>query len=327
MKFKCEEEQDGECICEETVKKVADHLTSRLSPREQNNETMSIPQRCSEQVDNGDKRQQDDGISSLSQCANDVNGNKNVRNNRNNWRIQVSSFALKSVNPIRQTVESLKVQPNPNKSFIPLSIGDPNFFGNLLPHETIARELERVMKENKSWGYYASSGMQCAREAIAQYVSVAGAPVTASDIYVTSGGSHALDLCISLFARSTGNILIPRPGFPLYRTLAEAHGVQCKFYELNPHDGWKIDLNSLIDAIDENTLAIVYNNPSNPCGAVYSADHMRQLLTVASDHCLPIIADEIYEGMVFDSINTPFVPIASLTTQVPVLSCRGLTKR
>ena len=325
MKFKSEDEmEEAECMCEETVKRPADHLTSssiviRVNACCCGKDNKTCGQLEHVQSDEPSVQEKD------SSARSDLKRGREDK--QKNWRIQVSSFALNSINPIRQTVESLKVQPNASKSFIPLSIGDPNFFGNLLPHPIIARELKRVMDENKSWGYYASSGMECAREAIAQYISVPGAPVTASDIYVTSGGSHALDLCISLLARSTGNILIPRPGFPLYQTLAKAHGVQCKFYNLNPHDGWKIDLKDLTDAIDENTLAIVYNNPSNPCGAVYSVEHMHQLLTIAQDHCVPIIADEIYEGMVFDSINTPFVPIASLTTQVPVLSCRGLTKR
>lgn len=256
-----------------------------------------------------------------------VNDSIEIRPSGKNWNIRVSDFALKSINPIRQIVESLNVKPNPSKSFIPLSIGDPNFFGNLLPHQVTVSELSRVMREGKNWGYFPSSGLEETREAIAKYISVAGAVVTSKDIYLASGGSHALDLCISLFASPGANILIPRPGFPLYQTLALAHGIECKFYDLNPADGWKVDLDHLERQIDSNTVAIVYNNPSNPCGAVYSVDHIKDILAVAADACVPIIADEIYERMVFDSINMPFVPIASLTSQVPVLSCRGLTKR
>lgn len=69
----------------------------------------------------------------------------------------------------------------------------------------------------------------------------------------------------------------------------------------------------------------MYNNPSNPCGSVYNDHHMREIIDVAADSCLPIIADEIYENMVFTGHS--FTPIASLTDEVPVLSCRGTTKR
>ena len=51
--------------------------------------------------------------------------------------------------------------------------------------------------------------------------------------------------------------------------------------------------------IDENTVAIVVNNPSNPCGAVFTPDHLTAILEIADRHCLPIIADEIYDYFVF----------------------------
>ena len=93
--------------------------------------------------------------------------------------------------------------------------------------------------------------------------------------------------------------------------------------------------------IDENTAAIIVNSPSNPCGSVFSVAHMKQILSIAEQYKVPIIADEIYDNFVFPGqvfipvtsftshriILQTYVPIASLTTTVPVLSCGGLTKR
>ncbi len=59
-----------------------------------------------------------------------------------------------------------------------------------------------------------------------------------------------------------------------------------------------IDLEHLASLIDENTAAIVVNNPSNPCGSVYSKEHLKDILTVAEYYHLPIIADEVYGDMV-----------------------------
>jgi len=121
------------------------------------------------------------------------------------------------------------------------------------------------------------------------------------------------------------NILVPRPGFPLYRTLAEGLGIRTKFYDLNPECGWEVDLEHLESQIDDQTAAIVVNNPSNPCGSVYSRSHLDAILQVAQRNFVPIIADEIYDYFVFPGHD--FFPIASLTDQVPVLTCGGLTKR
>ena len=76
--------------------------------------------------------------------------------------------------------------------------------------------------------------------------------------------------------------------------------------------------------IDERTRAILVNNPSNPCGSVYSEAHLSAILRVAEAHRVPIIADEIYENMCFG--NNKFYPMASLTETVPILTVGGLAK-
>lgn len=65
-----------------------------------------------------------------------------------------------------------------------------------------------------------------------------------------------------------------------------------------PELGWEIDLDDLKKQIDESTAAIVINNPSNPCGSVFSRDHILDILDIAARYYVPIIADEIYEHMV-----------------------------
>jgi len=68
----------------------------------------------------------------------------------------------------------------------------------------------------------------------------------------------------------------------------------------------------------------VINNPSNPCGSVFNKQHLLQILGVAERHNLPILADEIYGGIIFK--GSKFWPIASLTNTVPVLSVGGIAK-
>merc|ERR1712123_567473 len=72
-------------------------------------------------------------------------------------------------------------------------------------------------------------------------------------------------------------------------------------------------------------MGIIVNSPSNPCGSVFYPAHLKRILAIAEEYKVPIIADEIYDNFVFP--GETYVPIASLTTTVPVLSCGGLTKR
>jgi tyrosine aminotransferase len=67
---------------------------------------------------------------------------------------------------------------------------------------------------------------------------------------------------------------------------------------LQPERGWEVDTAHLEQQIDASTAALVVSNPSNPCGSVYSRQHLRAILQVARAKFVPVIADEIYEHMV-----------------------------
>ncbi|XP_034190755.1 tyrosine aminotransferase isoform X2 [Osmia lignaria lignaria] len=244
---------------------------------------------------------------------------------RERWNVEASEIARNTHNPIRSIVESLVVEPNPAKSVIALSIGDPTTFGNLKPPKEAIDAVQESLLSQSYNGYAPSTGYQMAKEAVAEYSSSEFVDVDPKDVILCSGCSCALDLCITALARRDQNILIPRPGFSIYRTLAEGLGITVKSYELRPEFGWEIDLNDLESQIDESTAAIIINNPSNPCGSVFSRNHTLDILDVAARYYVPIIADEIYEHMVFP--GRTFHSLASLSNEVPILSCSGLTKR
>ena len=96
-------------------------------------------------------------------------------------------------------------------------------------------------------------------------------------------------------------------------------------YRLNPLKDWEIDLEHMEAQINQKTKAILINNVGNPCGNVFSREHILDILKIAERHQLPIISDEIYEFFVFPGVE--YFSIAELSKYVPVLSCSGLTKR
>ena len=96
-----------------------------------------------------------------------------------------------------------------------------------------------------------------------------GDNLTANDVILCSGCSCSLDLCISALGNAGQNILVPRPGFPLYTTLANGLGIKTKEYNLLPDQDWQVDLHHMESIIDDDTVAILINNPSNPCGKTY----------------------------------------------------------
>ncbi|KAL3860323.1 hypothetical protein ACJMK2_010462 [Sinanodonta woodiana] len=248
-----------------------------------------------------------------------------AKNVCSSWNVPSSQFAKNTFSPIITIVDGMKLTPNPEKEMIALSIGDPTVFGNLVVPIQAEESVIEAVKNKKFNGYGPSFGIEKARAAIAQYSSREGYTITAKDVILTSGCSGALDLCISCLCDPGRNLLIPRPGFTVYKTLADSHGIIVKSYNLLLNKSWQVDLTHLESLIDDKTAAIVVNSPSNPCGSVYSKEHLIEILNLAEQYKIPIISDEIYEHFVYSG-NT-YYPIASLTETVPVLSCSGLTKR
>ena len=279
------------------------------------------------------------------------------------WDVQASSYARRTVNPIRAIVDNMKAPANPPKPIIPLTIGDPTAFGNFKTPDIFVNGVVAAVRSFDYNGYTNSQGVAAARRAVAEGFTTPEAPVREEDVIIASGCSGALEIAIKAFVSEGDNILLPRPGFSLYQTLTESNNGVCKFYDLVPERNWEADLASLEAAIDDRTRVILVNNPSNPCGSVYSKEHVLDILAIAERHRLPIIADEIYRNLVWvgdDGKPLPepaadaaaangggmngtagagagagagaaapasgFHAVASLTTTVPVLSTGGIAK-
>ncbi|CAI7899334.1 unnamed protein product [Closterium sp. NIES-53] len=92
-------------------------------------------------------------------------------------------------------------------------------------------------------------------------------------------------------------------------------GLECRFYDLLPEKDWEVDLGQVAKLRDERTVAILVCNPGNPCGQVYSRQHLVEILTTAAALRLPIIADEVYEGIAFQEAS-PFIPLRAAAMQL-----------
>eukprot|EP00392_Amoebophrya_sp_AT5.2_P012390 g12493.t1 len=248
-------------------------------------------------------------------------------------KVPMSASASRTVNPIRQLIERTQVAPNPDLDVIPLSIGDPTHFGNFTPPPSLAKEMGALLEQQQSNGYQHSTGILAARESVARKFSGRGPgggkkkfPLTADDVILASGCSHALDLAIQVLANpGEHNVLLPKPGFPLYQTLASSRGIDTKHYRLDPARQWEIDLQDMEAQIDEKTACILINSPSNPCGNVFSRGHLEEICRIAEKHQLPLIADEIYANMAFEKERN--VLLNEVSQNVPFLSVGGLAKQ
>jgi len=249
----------------------------------------------------------------------------NLDEARSGWDVKPSIVSMRTSNPIRKIVDKMICAPNPLKEKVSLSIGDPTVFGNFkCPdhfHDTL-NEMSRSLKYN---GYPPAPGYPDARKSVAETHTSESAPLEMKDVFLTSGCSHALEMAFAALADEGMNVLLPKPGFSLYKTICDSKGIEVRMYNLVPERNWEMDLEQMETLIDSKTACVLVNNPSNPCGSVFSASHLTDFLAVCERHFLPVISDEIYENMAFEKGS--FVPLANLSTEVPILTTGGLAKQ
>jgi aspartate/methionine/tyrosine aminotransferase len=125
-------------------------------------------------------------------------------------------------------------------------------------------------------------------------------------------------------AQSTGEILLPRPGYPLFEEIARLSGTNLKWYDLNEKNGWQISEESITKNLTNKTKAIVIVTPNNPTGTVLNKKSLQSVLKIAEQNNLSIISDEVFSEYYFQKGKFPH--ITSLKTSAPVFTLNGISK-
>ena len=116
------------------------------------------------------------------------------------------------------------------------------------------------------------------KRAIAEYLSTdLPYKLSPDDVYLTVGCGQAIELIIKVLARPGANILLPRPGYAFYEALAAANHLEFRLFDLLPEKVWEVDLEGVKALADENTVAMVIINPGNPCGNVFTHQHLKKV--------------------------------------------------
>ena len=147
---------------------------------------------------------------------------------------------------------------------------------------------------------------------------------TVQDVFVTSGASEAVDICLTALVNPGESILTPSPDYPLYSAVLCKLGIPVVTYDLNEDDGWQPDLFDLQRKITSRTRALVLINPNNPTGALCSRRMLELVADLARRNNLVILADEIYDKLILDDGNEKdsHISIAAVAPDVPVRDFR-----
>jgi len=203
-----------------------------------------------------------------------------------------------------------------------LNTGNPAAFGFEAPDEVI-RDL--IMNARNSEGYVDSKGLFSARKAIMQYCQLKGFPdVDVNDIYIGNGVSELIPMALQALLENDDEVLVPMPDYPLWTACVSLSGGKAVHYVCDESANWYPDLDDIRSKITSRTKALVIINPNNPTGALYPREILEEMVEIARQHNLILMADEIYDRLVMD--GGEHVAIASLAPDVFCVSMNGLSK-
>jgi alanine-synthesizing transaminase len=219
-------------------------------------------------------------------------------------------------------LEEAKRLEEEGRRIIKLNIGNPAPFGFEAPEEILVDVIRNLPA---SEGYSDSQGLLSARTAIVQHYQERGIDIVdVDDVWLGNGVSELITMSLQAMLNNGDEVLVPAPDYPLWTASTSLAGGRPVHYLCDEASGWLPDIEDIRSKITPRSKAIVVINPNNPTGAVYPEGVLRQIAGLAREHGLVVMADEIYDKILYD--DAVHVPFAKIAPDVFTLTFNGLSK-
>jgi alanine-synthesizing transaminase len=245
---------------------------------------------------------------------------KNMRNNIVHIGAGELTYEIRAIVEIADKLRALGIKTNME------NIGDPVAKGEKIPAWMKKIVADLAMKDC-SYGYCPTRGVLETREFLAEMTNRRGkTQIGAEDILFFNGLGDAIQKVYG-FLRREARVIGPSPTYSTHSSAEAAHaGQKPVSYRLDPDNNWYPDMDDLRQSVKYNPTisGILIINPDNPTGAVYPERILREMIAIAKEYDLFIIADEIYHNIVYNGESTK--PISDLIGDVPAIAMKGISK-
>lgn len=199
---------------------------------------------------------------------------------------------------------------------IHLSIGQPDAAA---PPHVIQATVDALQAGQT--GYTMDAGLPELLDALAEYNSERyGRPIEPENILVTTGATEAIYLALTAVSAPGREFIVPDPSFMLYAPLIRMNGGEVRYIPTRAENNHQLDPQEVIDAIDNNTHAIVLNSPSNPTGTVYPRETVEAIVQEAAYRGIYVISDEVYDHLVYEKDYASVLSCCSDLDHVMIMS-------
>ena len=216
-------------------------------------------------------------------------------------------MALRANRPAVQTLQPSLIRKLSNSAIgrtdvIPLWFGEPD-----KPTPAFIRQAAKDAIDEGQTFYQPNLGIMELRSALACYTNgLYRTRMTVDNVAVTPSGMSALALALQCVVAESDRLVVVSPVWPNLPSTAEILGAEVRRVPLRPQSGsWRLDLDELFAACNANTSAILINSPNNPTGWMLEDDEQRSILDFCRDRDIWLIADEVYNRIVYDRDCAP----------------------
>ncbi len=209
--------------------------------------------------------------------------------------------------------KALKAQGRPIISY---AAGEPDF---PTPPNVVEAAVAAV-RDPKNHRYTQAVGLPELREAIAaKTLRDSGLKVDPSQVIVTNGGKHAVFQSIAAIVGEGDEVILPTPYWTTYPEVVKiVGGVPVEVFA-GADQGYKVTVEQLEAVRTPRTRMLIFVSPSNPTGAVYSAEETAAIGRWALDNGVWVMSDEIYQNLVYEGVKA-----VSIVEAVPELANQTL---
>jgi aspartate aminotransferase len=182
------------------------------------------------------------------------------------------------------------------KKIIHMEVGEPDY----PPPENVRKALSKIF-ESRQYHYTETKGITKLRTAIAQKTDN---HITTDQVMVTPGGRFAVFAAIASLLTAGDELICIEPAWPAYRECASFVGSTTNILNTTLEDEWNPDIKKLEDMINCSTKMIALNYPNNPTGKILNKSIMEKIVSLAKDHRLYLLSDEVYSDYVFSEFTS-----------------------
>ncbi|WP_422051027.1 pyridoxal phosphate-dependent aminotransferase [Shimia sp.] len=201
-------------------------------------------------------------------------------------------------------------------NIIELTIGEPDV---PTPHELVDACF-RAIAEGRT-RYSPAEGELTLRQTLAEKYSARTGRTISPDSFICYPGTQtALYAAMQLFVQAGDDVLLSDPYYATYEAVIRSTGADMVPVALHQDKGFRLQPEDLEAAITPRSKVLLLNNPHNPTGVNLNADELRAIAEVCVKHDLWIIADEVYEALIFDQSFASLFDMQEFAERVVVVS-------